>query len=53
MGYTELEDIGEENTMLKEQVHKFAEEVIKPASMKLDRMEASKVAEKGSLYWEQ
>ena len=52
MGYTELEDIGEENTMLKEQVHKFAEEVIKPASMKLDRMEASKVAEKGSLYWD-
>ncbi len=52
MGYTELEDIGEENTMLKEQVHKFAEEVIKPASMKLDRMEAPKVAEKGSLYWD-
>ena len=52
MGYFEFEDIGEENTMLKEQVHKFAEEVIKPASIKLDRMEAHKVAEKGSLYWD-
>lgn len=52
MGYAELEDIGEENTMLKEQVHEFAEEVMRPASEKLDKMPAAEVTERNSPYWD-
>lgn len=50
MGYAELEDIGEENTMLKEQVHEFAEEVMRPASEKLDKMPAVEVTGRDSPY---
>lgn len=42
----------EELTMLREQTHKFAVEVIRPAAKELDRMEPRKVAEKDSPYFD-
>lgn len=42
----------EELNMLRQETHKFAEEVIRPASKELDRMEPKQVAEKGSPYFQ-
>ncbi len=39
MSYTELNlDLTEEHRLLKNEVHKFAVEVLRPASIELDRM---------------
>ncbi len=55
MGYAEIEEISEDETLLKEEVHRFAEEVIRPASIEIDRMPLNeypeKVVKKDSPYW--
>lgn len=40
MGFLDLEELSEEDKLLKEEVHRFAREVIRPASIELDRMPA-------------
>ncbi|MBE0480722.1 MAG: acyl-CoA/acyl-ACP dehydrogenase [Dehalococcoidia bacterium] len=53
MPYTELNlELSEEHELLKEEVHKFAMEVLRPASLELDKLSPSEVVKKGSLYWE-
>ena len=53
MSYTELNlDLTEEHRLLKQEVHKFAIEVLRPASIELDRMSPEDVIKKGSPYWE-
>jgi len=52
MSYTELNlDLSEDHFALKEAVHKFSIEVLRPASIELDRMSAKEVIAPGSLYW--
>ncbi|MEM3464842.1 MAG: acyl-CoA dehydrogenase family protein [Candidatus Jordarchaeales archaeon] len=36
--YPDLDELSEEDELLKSEVHRFAEEVMRPASVKLDRM---------------
>ena len=53
MPYTELNlELTEEHELLKEEVHKFAVEVLRPASIELDRMSPEDVIKPGSPYWE-
>lgn len=53
MPYTELNlDLTEEHRLLKNEVHKFAVEVLRPASLELDKMSPEDVIKKGSPYWE-
>ncbi len=53
MPYQELNlDLTEEHRLLKNEVHKFAVEVLRPASIELDRMSPEDVIKKGSPYWE-
>lgn len=53
MAYTELNlELTEEHELLKEEVHKFAVEVLRPASIELDRMSPEDVIKEGSLYWQ-
>ena len=53
MSYTELNlDLSEEHRLLKKEVHKFAVEVLRPASIELDKMSPEDVIKKGSPYWE-
>jgi alkylation response protein AidB-like acyl-CoA dehydrogenase len=53
MPYTELNiELGEEHELLKEEVHRFAVEVLRPASIELDRMPPEEVIRKGSPYWD-
>jgi alkylation response protein AidB-like acyl-CoA dehydrogenase len=53
MSYTELNlDLTEEHRLLKNEVHRFAVEVLRPASIELDRMSPEDVIKKGSPYWE-
>jgi len=53
MAYTELNlELTEEHELLKEEVHKFAVEVLRPASIELDRMSPEDVVKEGSLYWQ-
>jgi len=52
MAYTELNLETEEHELLKEEVHKFAVEVLRPASIELDRMSPEDVVKEGSLYWQ-
>lgn len=40
MGFLDLEELSEEDKLLKEEVHRFAREVMRPASIELDRMPA-------------
>ena len=42
MSYLELADLAEDEILLKQEVHKFAEEVIRPASVEIDRMPSDK-----------
>jgi len=52
MPYTELNlDLTEEHRLLKREVHDFAVEVLRPASIELDRMSPEDVIRKGSPYW--
>jgi len=53
MPYTELNlELTEEHELLKEEVHKFAIEVLRPASIELDKLPPEDVVKKGSLYWD-
>jgi alkylation response protein AidB-like acyl-CoA dehydrogenase len=53
MPYTELNlELTEEHELLKDEVHKFAVEVLRPASIELDRLPPEEVVKKGSLYWD-
>lgn len=53
MSYTELNlDLTEEHRLLKNEVHRFAVEVLRPASLELDKMSPEDVIKKGSPYWE-
>ena len=38
MNFLDLEELTEDEKLLREEVHRFAEEVIRPASMELDKM---------------
>jgi alkylation response protein AidB-like acyl-CoA dehydrogenase len=53
MSYTELYlDMTDEHHALKENAHKFAMEVLRPASIELDAMTPEQVIAKGSIYWD-
>ncbi len=53
MPYTELNlELTEEHELLKEEVHKFAVEVLRPASIEIDKLPPEDVVRKGSLYWD-
>lgn len=45
-------DLTDEHLALKEQVHKFSLEVLRPASLELDKMTPEEVIAPGSLYWD-
>jgi len=55
MSYLELADLAEDEILLKQEVHRFAEEVIRPASIEIDRMPSDKYQEeitrRDSPYW--
>jgi alkylation response protein AidB-like acyl-CoA dehydrogenase len=53
MSYMELNpDLTDEHVALKENAHKFAMEVLRPAAIKLDTMTPEQVIAKGSVYWD-
>jgi len=53
MGYRELDlELPEFHQNLKDELHKFAVEVVRPAALALDKLPPEKVIEKGSLYWQ-
>ena len=53
MAYLDLDvTLTEQQRQLKAEAHKFALEVLRPASLALDKMPPEKVIEKGSLYWQ-
>lgn len=53
MAYTELNlELSDEHAALKENVHKFAIEVLRPASLDLDKMSPEEVIAEGSIYWD-
>ena len=53
MPYTELNlDLTEEHRLIKREVHDFAVEVLRPASLELDKMPPEEVIKKGSPYWQ-
>ncbi len=50
--YTELDiELTDEHLALKENIHKFAVNVLRPASIELDRMTPEEVVAPGSLFW--
>jgi len=52
MSYQELNlDLNDEQMVLKEAVHKFSTEVLRPASLKLDKMTPEEVIAPESPYW--
>jgi alkylation response protein AidB-like acyl-CoA dehydrogenase len=53
MPYTELNlDLTEEHRLIKREVHDFAVEVLRPASLELDKMSPEEVIKKDSPYWQ-
>jgi alkylation response protein AidB-like acyl-CoA dehydrogenase len=51
--YTELnKSLSEEETSLKEQVHRFARDVLRPTALELDRLSPEDVIARGSVYWD-
>jgi alkylation response protein AidB-like acyl-CoA dehydrogenase len=44
--------LGDEDRALKEQIHRFAKEVLRPSSMQLDAMDPEEAIAKGSVYWD-
>lgn len=56
MSYLELADLTEDERLLKQEVHKFAEEIVRPASIEIDQMPSDKYQKKvtkdNSPYWE-
>ena len=52
MAYRDLNlDLTDEHIALKESVHKFSVEVLRPASIELDKLSPEEVIKKDSLYW--
>ncbi len=52
MAYRDLNlDLTDEHIALKESVHKFSMEVLRPASIELDKLSPEEVIAKDSLYW--
>ncbi len=49
--FLDLDELSEEDRMLKEEVHRFAAEVIRPASVELDRMPPDERIKPGSPYF--
>ncbi len=49
--FLDLDELSKEDSMLKEEVHRFAEEVIRPASIELDRMPPEERIKPGSPYF--
>ncbi len=53
MGYTELNiELTEEQEALKREIHKFAVEVLRPASIELDKKTPDEVIAPDSVYWD-
>ncbi len=53
MGYTELNiELTEEQEALKREIHKFAVEVLRPASIELDKKTPEEVLAPDSVYWD-
>ncbi|MDT8273125.1 MAG: acyl-CoA dehydrogenase family protein [Desulfomonilia bacterium] len=53
MSYTELNlELSDEHSALKENAHKFAVEVLRPAAIELDAMTPEQVIAKDSIYWD-
>jgi len=53
MSYIELNlEMSDEHMALKENAHKFAVEVLRPAAIKLDTMTPEQAIAKGSIYWD-
>jgi len=51
MNFLDLEELSEEEKLLKNEVHRFAEEVVRPASIELDRMPAEDRIKPGSPFF--
>lgn len=51
MGFLDLDELSDEDELLKEEVHRFAKEVIRPASLELDRMPAEERVKPGSPFY--
>jgi alkylation response protein AidB-like acyl-CoA dehydrogenase len=51
MKFLDLDELSEEEKLIKEEVHRFCEEVIRPASIELDRMPADERVKSGSPYF--
>lgn len=49
--FLDLDELSEEDRMLKEEVHRFAAEVIRSASVELDRMPPDERIKPGSPYF--
>jgi len=47
-----LEELPEDIEAIRKQVHEFAEKEVRPAALKLDRMDPADVPKEGSPYWE-
>jgi len=53
MSYMELNlELTQEQEALKKEVHKFAVEILRPASLKLDKMTPEEVVAEDSIYWD-
>lgn len=53
MAYTELNlELTDEHEHLKEEVHRFSVEVLRPASLELDEMSPEEVIREGSPFWD-
>jgi alkylation response protein AidB-like acyl-CoA dehydrogenase len=53
MPYTELNlELSEDHEALKQAVHKFSMEVLRPASLELDKLTPEQVIDKDSVYWD-
>ena len=52
IGYTELNiELTDEQNAIKEETHRFAKEVLRPASIELDKMDPEAVI-KSDIYWD-
>jgi len=51
MSYFDLDELNKEDTLLKRNVHKFVEEIVRPASLTLDKMEPEERVKEYSPYF--
>lgn len=49
--FLEIEEMKEEDSLLRKETHRFAKEIIRPASSELDKMKPEETVEKDSPYW--